>query len=82
MLAFLKRTGFGSGAGPKRVLITLGCSGWSPGQLEEELGRNGWLSVDADPQVIFDTPIDQRYDRALGLLGVDPRMLSPDVGHA
>jgi putative transcriptional regulator len=71
-----------SGAGPKRVLITLGCSGWSPGQLEEELGRNGWLSVDADPQVIFDTPIDQRYDRALGLLGVDPRMLSPDVGHA
>jgi putative transcriptional regulator len=71
-----------SGAGPKRVLITLGCSGWSPGQLEEELGRNGWLSVGADPQVIFDTPIDQRYDRALGLLGVDPRMLSPDVGHA
>lgn len=71
-----------SGAGPKRVLITLGCSGWSPGQLEDELGRNGWLSVDADPAVIFDTPVEQRYDRALGLLGIDPRMLSLDAGHA
>lgn len=71
-----------SGAGPRRVLITLGCSGWSPGQLEDELGRNGWLSVDADPAVIFDTPVEQRYDRALGLLGIDPRMLSLDAGHA
>jgi putative transcriptional regulator len=70
------------GAGPKRVLVTLGCSGWSAGQLEDELSRNGWLSVHADPQVIFDTPVAQRYDRALALLGVDPRMLSPDVGHA
>jgi putative transcriptional regulator len=70
------------GSGPKRVLVTLGCSGWSPGQLEDEMGRNGWLSVDADPDVIFDTPVEQRYARALGLLGVDPRMLSPDAGHA
>jgi putative transcriptional regulator len=70
------------GAGPRRVLVTLGCSGWSAGQLEEELGRNGWLSVDADPKVIFDTPAEQRYGRALALLGVDPRMLSPDAGHA
>ena len=70
------------GAGPKRVLITLGCSGWQAGQLEEELGRNGWLTVDADPAVIFDTPIEQRYDRAVGLLGFDPRMLSQEAGHA
>jgi putative transcriptional regulator len=71
-----------NGAGPTRVLVTLGCSGWSAGQLEEELGRNGWLTVDADPAVIFDTPVEQRYERALGLLGFDPRMLSQQAGHA
>jgi putative transcriptional regulator len=70
------------GAGPKRLLVTLGCSGWSPGQLEDEIGRNGWLTVDADPAIIFDTPAEQRYGRALGLLGVDPRMLSGEAGHA
>jgi len=70
------------GQGPHRVLVTLGYSGWSAGQLEEEIGRNGWLTVDAQPEVIFDTPVDQRYQRALGLLGVDLRMLSQDVGHA
>jgi putative transcriptional regulator len=70
------------GAGPTRLLVTLGCSGWSPGQLEDELGRNGWLTVEADPAIIFDTPADQRYSRALALLGVDPRMLSLEAGHA
>ena len=71
-----------SGTGPKRVLVTLGYSGWQAGQLEDEIGRNGWLTVDADPSVIFDTPIERRYDRALSLLGVNPRMLSQEVGHA
>jgi putative transcriptional regulator len=71
-----------AGSGPKRVLVTLGYSGWSPGQLEAEIGRNGWLTVDADPQVIFDTPIERRYDKAISLLGIDPRMLSQDAGHA
>jgi putative transcriptional regulator len=70
------------GQGPQRVLITLGYSGWSAGQLEDELGRNGWLTVEAQPEVIFDTPIADRYDRAIGLLGVDPRMLSQEAGHA
>jgi putative transcriptional regulator len=70
------------GAGPKKLLVTLGYSGWRAGQLEEEIGRNGWLTVDADPQIIFDTPIDQRYDRAVSLLGFDPHMLSPEAGHA
>jgi putative transcriptional regulator len=70
------------GGGPKRVLITLGCSGWQAGQLEDEIGRNGWLTVDADPAVIFDTPIEQRYNRAVSLLGFDPRMLSQEAGHA
>ena len=71
-----------NGAGPKKLLITLGYSGWGAGQLEDELGRNGWLTVDATPEVIFDTPIEQRYDRALSLLGFDPRMLSQEAGHA
>ena len=71
-----------NGAGPRRVLITLGYSGWGAGQLEDELGRNGWLSVDADADVIFDTPVAQRYTRALSLLGFDPRMLSQEAGHA
>jgi putative transcriptional regulator len=70
------------GSGPKKLLVTLGYSGWGAGQLEDELSRNGWLTVDADPSVIFDTPIEQRYDRALGLLGFDPRMLSQEAGHA
>ena len=70
------------GGGPRRVLVTLGYSGWQAGQLEDELGRNGWLTVDADPAVIFETPSEQRYDRALSLLGFDPRMLSQEAGHA
>jgi putative transcriptional regulator len=70
------------GTGPRRILVTLGYSGWSAGQLEDEIGRNGWLTVDADPVVIFDTPIEKRYDRALQLLGIDPRMLSQEAGHA
>jgi putative transcriptional regulator len=70
------------GSGPRRVLVTLGYSGWATGQLEEELGRNGWLNVDAAPEIIFDTPVEQRYERALGLLGIDPRMLSQEAGHA
>ena len=71
-----------AGAGPRRLLVTLGYSGWAAGQLEDELGRNGWLTVDATPEIIFDTPVEQRYDRAVALLGFDPRMLSPEAGHA
>ncbi len=71
-----------NGCGPKKLLITLGYSGWGAGQLEDELGRNGWLTVDACPEIIFDTPVAQRYDRAISLLGFDPHMLSPEAGHA
>ena len=70
------------GAGPKKLLVTLGYSGWGAGQLEDEIGRNGWLTVDAQREIIFDTPVEQRYDRALSLLGIDPRMLSQEAGHA
>jgi putative transcriptional regulator len=70
------------GTGPSKVLVTLGYAGWSAGQLEGEIGRNGWLTVDADPAIIFDTPVEQRYERAFQLLGIDPRMLSQEAGHA
>ncbi|HEV8315731.1 MAG TPA: YqgE/AlgH family protein, partial [Burkholderiaceae bacterium] len=70
------------GAGPKKLLVTLGYSGWSAGQLEEEISRNGWLTVGAQPEIIFDTPVELRYERALSLLGIDPRMLSQEAGHA
>lgn len=70
------------GAGPRRILVTLGYSGWSAGQLEDELGRNGWLTVAAAPEIIFDTPVERRYESALALLGIDPRMLSQEAGHA
>jgi putative transcriptional regulator len=71
-----------AGTGPKRVLVTLGYAGWGAGQLEDELSRNGWLNVAADPGVIFDTPVEDRYERALGLLGISRAMLSQDAGHA
>jgi putative transcriptional regulator len=71
-----------SGTGPKRVLVTLGYSGWAAGQLEDEMSRNGWINVDAELGIIFDTPVDQRYDKALSLLGIDAGMLSSDAGHA
>ena len=71
-----------SGAGPKKILVTLGYSGWGAGQLEDEMSRNGWINVSAEPGIIFDTPVEQRYDRALLLLGIDSRMLSQEAGHA
>ncbi|MBC5763173.1 YqgE/AlgH family protein [Ramlibacter albus] len=71
-----------TGAGPRKLLVTLGYSAWGEGQLETELAENSWLTVDADTSVIFDTPIEQRYDKALSLLGLQAWMLSPGAGHA
>ena len=71
-----------SGAGPRRVLVTLGYSSWAEGQLESEIARNSWLTVDADVNLVFEAPVDQRYDLALSLLGLQAWMLSPEAGHA
>jgi putative transcriptional regulator len=71
-----------TGAGPRKVLVTLGYSSWGEGQLESELAENSWLTVDADPAVIFDTPIEERYAKALKLLGLEAWMLAPGAGHA
>jgi putative transcriptional regulator len=71
-----------SGAGPRRVLITLGYSSWGEGQLESELAENTWLTVPASVDLIFEVPMSERYDRALDLLGLKSWMLSPEAGHA
>lgn len=70
-----------TGGGPARLLMTLGYASWGEGQLEAEIADNSWLTVPADERLIFDTPIDQRYDRALGLLGLQAWMLAPYAGH-
>jgi putative transcriptional regulator len=71
-----------AGDGPSRMLVSIGYAGWSPGQLEDEIGRNGWLTVGADAHVLFDLPVEQRYHAAIKLLGIDPAMLALEAGHA
>ncbi|MBH1987525.1 MAG: YqgE/AlgH family protein [Burkholderiales bacterium] len=71
-----------NGAGPRRIFVTLGYAGWGAGQLEDEISRNGWLTVQARADVIFETPVEQRYDKALSLLGVDRGFLMGEAGHA
>lgn len=70
------------GSGPKKALLALGYSGWGPGQLEGEIQNNGWLHCDADDLLIFDSTLDDRYEKALAKIGVDPGLLSSDAGHA
>ena len=71
-----------SGAGPKRVFVSLGYASWGQGQLESELAENSWLTVEARPDIIFDVPIERRYDAALALLGLQAWMISPEAGHS
>jgi len=71
-----------AGQGPQRLLVTLGYAGWGPGQLEDEIARNAWLTMPADADLIFETPVEQRLSRAFGLLGIDPAFLSSAAGHA
>ncbi|QJC57727.1 hypothetical protein HC248_03057 [Polaromonas vacuolata] len=70
------------GNGPRRIFVSLGYSSWAQGQLESEIADNSWLTVAADTALIFDTPIEQRYDKAIALLGFESWMISPDAGHA
>ncbi|MES2261467.1 MAG: YqgE/AlgH family protein [Pseudomonadota bacterium] len=71
-----------NGTGPQRMLVSIGYSGWSPGQLEDEISRNGWLTVGADARILFDLPVEERYFAAMKLLGFDPLMLASEAGHA
>ncbi len=70
------------GHGPKKALLALGYAGWGPGQLEGEIQSNGWLHCDADNVLVFDSTLDERYDKALAKIGVDPALLSSSAGHA
>jgi putative transcriptional regulator len=67
---------------PHDVLVTLGYAGWSAGQLEWELSQNAWLTVAAQPQIIFDLPAEERLPAAMQLLGIDFTNLSDTAGHA
>jgi putative transcriptional regulator len=71
-----------AGEGPTRVLVALGYAGWSPGQLEDEIKRNGWLTVEADANLLFNLPDEEKLFAAMQKLGVHPAMLSDTVGHA
>jgi putative transcriptional regulator len=70
------------GEGPKNLLVSLGYAGWSAGQLEQELAANAWLTVEADPDVLFALPPEDRLPAAMRLLGIDFSQLSDGAGHA
>jgi putative transcriptional regulator len=72
----------GRGEGPSRMLVTLGYAGWSPGQLEQELSQNAWLTVEARDGILFETPAEERLPAAMDLLGLDYARLQDAAGHA
>jgi putative transcriptional regulator len=71
-----------AGKGPRHAVVTLGYSGWSPGQLEHELYENHWLTAPAAEQVLFETPLEERWEAAAGLVGVNLFQLASYAGHA
>jgi putative transcriptional regulator len=70
------------GKGPDRAILALGYAGWRAGQLESEIAANGWLHCPADADLLFDRDLEQKYERALSKIGVDPSHLVSDAGHA
>lgn len=72
----------GDGQGPRDLLVSLGYAGWAPGQLEHEIKQNAWLTVPANPAVLFDMTPEERLAAAMDLLGIQWSQLSDDVGHA
>ena len=71
-----------SGDGPRHSLLALGYSGWGPGQLESEIAANGWLVVPADPTIVFDRELEDKWQRALAATGVSIASLSGFAGRA
>ena len=67
---------------PGEIMVTLGYSGWSAGQLENELVQNAWLTVPADPRILFELPFEERLPSAMETLGIDFANLSEKAGHA
>ena len=72
----------GRGQGPAKMLVSLGYSGWSAGQIEHELTQNAWLTVEAKDAIIFDLPAGERLPAAMELLGLDYARLADQAGHA
>ena len=70
------------GEGPQNAVLALGYAGWSAGQLETEIQSNGWLNCPADPDLLFSSPLESKYDLALRRIGIEPAMLSTTAGHA
>jgi putative transcriptional regulator len=70
------------GEGPRRAILALGYAGWAPGQLEDEIQHNGWITCAADEELLFGLGFEERYEAALRKLKIDPAMLSSDAGHA
>jgi putative transcriptional regulator len=71
-----------AGQGPRRSVLALGYAGWAPGQLEAEIGANGWLHCPADRDLIFDPDLELKYVRALSKIGIDLSHLISEAGHA
>lgn len=71
-----------AGTGPEKRLIVLGYAGWGPGQLEEEIGANGWLTCEALPDLVFDTDDAAKWETALASMGISPLALSAEGGRA
>jgi putative transcriptional regulator len=67
---------------PKRSVLALGYAGWSAGQLESEIHANAWIVGEGDHATVFGDNHDAKWARALGRLGIDPGLLSPEIGHA
>jgi putative transcriptional regulator len=63
-------------------MIAVGCAGWGAGQLESEITQNAWLTWPAEHELLFETPVDARWEAALSRMGIDPVRLSDDAGHA
>ena len=72
----------GEGNGPDRSQIALGYAGWGEEQLDEEMRRHGWQTVEASDELLFETPVKQRWPRAFSTAGIDVRLLAPTSGHA
>jgi putative transcriptional regulator len=70
------------GEGPSAYIISLGCAGWGPGQLEWELSQNAWLTCPYTPSILFEMPIESRWEAAIKCLGIDPDQLIDTAGHA
>lgn len=70
------------GTGPEAQLLALGYAGWGPGQLDTEIQENAWLHVPAEPSLVFNERLDEKWDQAIARLGFDPSLLSSDAGRA